>query len=149
MAIAPLKPTGVKREQEEEETGWHTNPDAQFDVLPSIDIHAWVEQAEFAKVVAVGHEGAANHGRSPAMTKTQQYENKTVTRNICTCMCVVCVCGFVNANQNLCLYAFVCANAVRIQMFNIWTCTFLNVTYFHLQFISDYFEFKKKDKNQM
>lgn len=72
MATAPLKPTGVKREQEQEETGWHTNPDAQLNVLPSVDVHAGVQQAELAKVVAVGHKGAANHGRSSATRETQQ-----------------------------------------------------------------------------
>lgn len=65
-ASVPLRPTGERREQRgKEETGWHTNPDAQLDVLPSIDVHARVEQAELTKVVAVGHEGAANHGGSP------------------------------------------------------------------------------------
>lgn len=46
-----------------------THPNAQLDVLPSVHVHARVQQAQFAKVIPVGHEGAANHGRSPRMRK--------------------------------------------------------------------------------
>lgn len=71
-SLLHLNLQGTKGEQNREETGWHTNPDAQFDVFPAVDVHAWVEQAELAKVVAVDHEGAANHGGSPDKRKTQE-----------------------------------------------------------------------------
>lgn len=56
---------GVGCSRTGEETGCQTNPDAQLDVFSAVDVHARVQQAELGKVVAVDHEGAADHGRSP------------------------------------------------------------------------------------
>lgn len=63
VVITPLET--CKGSRTGEETGSQTNPDAQLDVFAAVDVHARVQQAELGKVVAVDHEGAADHGRSP------------------------------------------------------------------------------------
>lgn len=70
MVIAPLETRkgekgGEGGAEPGEESGRHTNPDAQLDVFTAVDVHARVQQAQLGKVVAVDHEGAADHGRSP------------------------------------------------------------------------------------
>lgn len=49
-----------------------TNLDAQLDVLPSIHVHAGVQQPNLPKEFPVDHEGAADHGRGPAQERSQQ-----------------------------------------------------------------------------
>lgn len=40
-----------------------THPHAKLNIFSTVDLHAWIQEADIPKVLSVHHKGAANHGR--------------------------------------------------------------------------------------
>lgn len=53
-------------------------PHAELDVLPTVDLHAGIQQTDLTKVFPIDHEGAADHGRSSGGKKKYNSIKKNV-----------------------------------------------------------------------
>lgn len=60
-----------------------THPDAQLHVLPTVDFHAFVQQADLLKVLPVHHE-AANQSRAPEAQREGRKGQIALTQTVST-----------------------------------------------------------------